>query len=74
MMFIDGAATSTEGDDRDHQAEADQEHGDGEDGVIVEVKILSPCNLDDNTSNDDDAPQHLEIKLLYHYSAFSDKT
>ena len=71
MMFVDGAAASAEGDDRDDQSEAEQEDGDGEDGVVVEVKILSPCNLNDNSCNDDNTPEHLKVTNV---ALFSDQT
>ena len=73
-MFVDRPAASTEGDDRDDQAEADQEDGNGEDGVIIEVQILPPCYLNDNTGNDDNTSEHLQIKVPSIYAAFADKT
>lgn len=71
VMFVDGATASAEGDDRDDQPEAEQEDGDGEDGVVVEVKILSPCNLNDYSGNDDNTPEHLKVTNV---ALFSDQT
>ena len=46
MVLVDGAAAPAEGDDGHQEAQEDEEHGDGDQGVAQEVKMLLVRHLD----------------------------
>ena len=46
MVLVNGAAAPTEGDDGHQEAQEDEEHGDGDQGVAQEVKMLLVRHLD----------------------------
>ena len=46
VVLVDGAAAPTEGDDGHQEAQEDEEHGDGDQGVAQEVKMLLVRHLD----------------------------
>ena len=46
VVLMDGAAAPAEGDDGHQEAQEDEEHGDGDQGVAQEVKMLLVRHLD----------------------------
>ena len=46
VVLVDGAAAPAEGDDGHQEAQEDEEHGDGDQGVAQEVKMLLVRHLD----------------------------
>ena len=64
-MLVDGAAASAEGDDSDQKAEEDQEHGDWDQGVVQEVKVLPERRLDHHPCHDDHTAHDLKFRRFF---------